>query len=203
MRDEGLIGHIGIGAGPVDMIMRYVELGVIEVVLTHNRYNLLDRRAEPLLAQCAAREVAVLNAGVYGGGLLSKGPSEHRRFRYLEAPEGVLAGARAMEAACARRGSATGGRRVAVLAAGATGDVDRRGDVASRADSGDGRAGGDPDPGGAVAGARRDRGRRGGAAGRQRGATIPGPALTAQALRSLPLHSGRVASPMGRPRGQE
>jgi D-threo-aldose 1-dehydrogenase len=104
VKSEGLIGHLGIGAGPVDMIMRYVELGVIEVVMTHNRYNLLDRRAEPLLSLCSRKGVAVLNAGSYGGGLLAKGPSVHPRFRYQPAPESLLAGARAMQAACERHG---------------------------------------------------------------------------------------------------
>ena len=104
MKDEGLIGHLGIGAGPIDMIMRYVDLGLMEVVLTHNRYNLLDRRADRLLSHCAAKGVAVFNAGVYGSGILAKGPAGHGRFRYREASEGVMAAARAMEMACARHG---------------------------------------------------------------------------------------------------
>jgi D-threo-aldose 1-dehydrogenase len=104
MKRQGLIGRLGIGAGPVDMLIRYAELDVIEVVMSHNRYNLLDRRAAPLLEVCARRDVAVFNAGSYGGGLLSKGPSAHPRFRYQRAAESVLESVRAMEIACQRHG---------------------------------------------------------------------------------------------------
>ena len=104
MRDEGLIEHLGIGAGPVEMIARYVETGLIEVVMTHNRYNLLDRRAEPLLDLCQARGVAVFNAGVYGSGILAKDVTEYSRFRYQPAEPAVVDRVRRMGAACARHG---------------------------------------------------------------------------------------------------
>ena len=104
MRDEGLIGHLGIGAGPVEMIMRYVETGLMEVVMTHNRFNLLDRQAEPLLDLCRARGVAVFNAGAYGSGILAKDVTEYSRFRYRPAEAAVVERVRRMGAACARYG---------------------------------------------------------------------------------------------------
>ena len=55
MKAEGIIGHLGIGAGPINMIMRYVETGLMEVVMTHNRFNLIDREAEPLMDLCQRR----------------------------------------------------------------------------------------------------------------------------------------------------
>lgn len=104
LKDQGVIGHLGIGAGPIDMIIRYVELGVIEVVMTHNRYNLLDREAEPLLEVCQARGVAVFNAAPFGSGILAKGPDEFTRFRYHEAPPALIERVRRMQAACERYG---------------------------------------------------------------------------------------------------
>src|SRR5690606_38766569 len=36
LREEGVIGHIGIAGGPIDLMRRYVRTGVFEVVLSHN-----------------------------------------------------------------------------------------------------------------------------------------------------------------------
>jgi D-threo-aldose 1-dehydrogenase len=49
LRDEGLIGRLGVAGGPIDEEIRYVETGAFESVITHNRYNLLNLEAEPLL----------------------------------------------------------------------------------------------------------------------------------------------------------
>ena len=104
LKEEGVIGHLGIGAGPVDMLRRYVETGLMEIVMTHNRFNLLDREAEPLLDLCQSRGIALFNAAPYGGGMLAKGPSTLPKFRYHEASPVLLERARRMEAACARYG---------------------------------------------------------------------------------------------------
>ncbi len=50
LRDEGVVGHLGIASGPVDLMRRFVGTGVFEVALNHNRYTLLDRGAQPLIA---------------------------------------------------------------------------------------------------------------------------------------------------------
>src|SRR4051812_1214545 len=72
LRDEGRIGHIGVAGGPVDLLRRFVGLGVFEAVITHNRFTLLDRSAEPLLHDCAEAGVAVVNGAPFGGGILVK-----------------------------------------------------------------------------------------------------------------------------------
>src|SRR5438067_10385134 len=36
---QGVIGHIGIAGGPIDMLVRYVETRAFEAVITHNRYT--------------------------------------------------------------------------------------------------------------------------------------------------------------------
>lgn len=104
MKDEGIIGHLGIGAGPIDMIARYVELGVIEIVMSHNRFNLVDREAEPLMDLCQKRQVAFFNAAPYGSGILAKGPEEFARFRYQDASPALIERVRKMKAACERQG---------------------------------------------------------------------------------------------------
>jgi D-threo-aldose 1-dehydrogenase len=98
---EGLVDHIGVAGGPIDLLRRFVATGAFDVVLTHNRWTLLDRSAEPLLADCADAGVAVLNGAPFGGGLLVKGPAAQPKYAYGPAREPVLQAAAAMERACA------------------------------------------------------------------------------------------------------
>jgi D-threo-aldose 1-dehydrogenase len=100
----GVIEHLGIAMGPIDLTMRYVELGCFELVITHNRYTLLNREAEPLLDLASQRGMAVLNAAPYGSGLLAKGPTAYPRYMYGDAPASYLERARQMEEICSRYG---------------------------------------------------------------------------------------------------
>lgn len=83
LRDEGLIRHVGVAGGDLDVLSRYLSLGVFELVITHNRYTLLDRTAEPLIAAAWASGIAVLNAAPFASGLLAKGLESGARYRYL------------------------------------------------------------------------------------------------------------------------
>jgi D-threo-aldose 1-dehydrogenase len=100
LRDEGVIEHLGVAGGPIDMEIRFVETGLFEAVITHNRYTLLDRTAEPLLDVAAERGVALLNAAPYGSGILAKGPDAYPRYAYAEAPEEMVERATAMQEVC-------------------------------------------------------------------------------------------------------
>ena len=64
LQEEGLIAHLGVAGGPIDLLRRYLRTGAFAVVLTHNRYSLVDQSAEPLFAEAAALGVAVLNAAL-------------------------------------------------------------------------------------------------------------------------------------------
>jgi len=101
---EGIIGAIGIAAGPIDMMTRYVETGAFDVVLTHNRYTLVDRSAEPLIALAAARGMAVLNAAPYGSGMLAKGPDRWPTYMYRAAAPALIERARHIERICQAHG---------------------------------------------------------------------------------------------------
>ena len=97
---EGLIAHAGVAGGPIDMMMRFVETGLFEVAISHNRFTLLDREAEPLWQLCIQRGVAAVNAAPYGSGLLAKGPDAYPRYMYDQASPALLQRARLMEEAC-------------------------------------------------------------------------------------------------------
>ena len=104
LRDEGLIAHLGVAGGPIPMEIRYVETGLFEAVITHNRYTLLDQTAAPLLDLAKARGLGVVNAAPYGSGILALGPDAYPRYMYQAAPPALLDQARKLEAACGRHG---------------------------------------------------------------------------------------------------
>ncbi len=100
LKDEGVIEHVGVAGGPIDLMIRFVETGLFEAVITHNRYTLVNRTAEPLLDIAAAHGVAALNAAPYGSGILAKGPDSYARYEYREAPQEMVEQVRNMEGAC-------------------------------------------------------------------------------------------------------
>jgi D-threo-aldose 1-dehydrogenase len=103
-QSEGVIGHLGISGGPVDMLIRYVETGAFAALETHNRYTLLNRSAAPLLDIASQRGMAVVNAAPYGSGMLAKGPDAYARYAYQDAPAEMVDRARRMAAICAEYG---------------------------------------------------------------------------------------------------
>ena len=100
LRDEGVIGHLGVAGGPIELMVRYVQTGLFEVAITHNRYTLVDRTAEPLLEVAQERGVAILNAAPYGSGILAKGPDAYARYAYEDASEALIKRIRAIEKEC-------------------------------------------------------------------------------------------------------
>jgi D-threo-aldose 1-dehydrogenase len=104
LRDAGRVDHIGVAGGPVGLLARYLDTGKFDVLLSHNRYTLLDRSAEQLFASAHERGIGVVNAAPYGGGMLAKGPDVQTKYGYGERDNRVGDAARAMAEACARHG---------------------------------------------------------------------------------------------------
>jgi D-threo-aldose 1-dehydrogenase len=105
LQREGVIEHVGVAGGPIDLMLRYVETGVFEAVISHNRYTPLDASAEPLIAETQRRGVAFVNAAPFGGGSLVRGPDRDPKYCYAPASEAILARAREIEALCRRYGT--------------------------------------------------------------------------------------------------
>jgi len=104
LRDQGVLGHLGIAGGPVGLMRDFIATGEFEVVLNHNRFTLIDRSAEPLMNDACARGVAFVNGAPYGGGILAKGPEVQPKYAYQRASDEVISAARAMQRACAAHG---------------------------------------------------------------------------------------------------
>ena len=103
-KNEGLIAHLGVAGGPINMMIRFVETGLFEAAISHNRFTLLNREAEPLWEICTRQGIAALNAAPYGSGILAKGPGAYPRYMYGQASPELLRRARQMEEACERHG---------------------------------------------------------------------------------------------------
>jgi D-threo-aldose 1-dehydrogenase len=104
LRDEGVIGAIGVGMNQAEMLARFVRETGIDCVLLAGRYTILEQPGlEELLPLCVERGVSVIAAGVFNSGVLAD-PDGAPEYNYAPAPAEVVARARALAAVCARHG---------------------------------------------------------------------------------------------------
>ena len=108
IRDEGLCDAIGLAAGDVEVMRPIVADNAFDVMITHNRFTLVNRNAEALIDLARERGVAIMNAAPYAGGVFAKGSAEHPRYVYQEAGDEALAPVKRIEALCAEHGVAPG-----------------------------------------------------------------------------------------------
>ncbi|WP_285240778.1 aldo/keto reductase [Pseudarthrobacter sp. MEB009] len=101
LRSQGVIGHLGVAGGPIDLELKYLALDVFDVVISHNRYTLVDQSAGPLIRDAAERGVAFVNAAPFGGGMLVKGPDAEPNYCYRPASPAIIGRVRRMAALCA------------------------------------------------------------------------------------------------------
>jgi D-threo-aldose 1-dehydrogenase len=102
LRDEGVAAHIGVAGGPVDLMAQFLRTGAFEVLITHNRWTLVDRSADRLIDEAVERGVGVVNGAPFGGGMLAKGTASGTDYAYRPARAVVVQRVRQMEEACAR-----------------------------------------------------------------------------------------------------
>jgi D-threo-aldose 1-dehydrogenase len=101
---QGVIGALGIASGPVELAMQYIQTGMLDILLTHNRYTLLNRAADAVQKEAKRRGMGVVNAAPYGSGMLAKGPDAYARYAYQDAPVEMIETTRNIEAICAKHG---------------------------------------------------------------------------------------------------
>lgn len=102
LREEGVIGAVGVGMNHAAMLTRFVRRLDLDVVLCAGRYTLLDQTAltTGLLTACAERETSVVIGGVYNSGLLAGGTT----YDYKAAPAELLDRVGRFEDVCVRHG---------------------------------------------------------------------------------------------------
>lgn len=100
LKNQGVIGWLGVAGGSIELELQYVQTGAIDVVLSHNRFTLVQQTAVPLMDEAAARGIGFVNAAPFGGGILAKGPDAMASYSYSPASERTLERVRDMERAC-------------------------------------------------------------------------------------------------------
>lgn len=108
IREEGLATAVGLAMGRVDMMLPLVKDWPFDVILSHNRFTLLNRSAHALFDEAAARGITIFNAAPYAGGILAKGSAQTRKITYQDVTEEKLAPVHRVEAVCAEHDVAPG-----------------------------------------------------------------------------------------------
>ncbi|PZF94085.1 aldo/keto reductase [Micromonospora deserti] len=100
LRDQGVVGAVGVGMNQWQMLERFVTETDIDTVLLAGRYTLLDQSAAPsLLPRCLDRGVSVLAAGVFNSGVLAT-EEPGRTYDYRPIPDALYARATRIAQVC-------------------------------------------------------------------------------------------------------
>jgi D-threo-aldose 1-dehydrogenase len=104
LRDDGVVGAIGVAMNHVDVLTWLVERTELDCVLIAGCYSLLDvPAADQLFPACEKRGVSVLAAGVYRSGILAD-PRPGAHLDYVPAPSPVVEQVDRIRSVCDRHG---------------------------------------------------------------------------------------------------
>ena len=108
LKEEGLATAVGLAMGRLDIMLPLVKERPFDVVLSHNRFSLLNRSANELFDYAQASGVAVINAAPYAGGVLAKGSAQVAKITYQDVDASKLEPVRRIEQICATHAIAPG-----------------------------------------------------------------------------------------------
>ncbi|WP_435841325.1 aldo/keto reductase [Streptomyces fagopyri] len=106
LREQGVVGAIGVGMNQAAMPAEFVRRTDVDVVMVAGRFTLLDQSAlDDLLPVAAARGIGVVAAAVYNSGLLSGAVVDASApYDYGAAPRAIVERAARIAAVCERHG---------------------------------------------------------------------------------------------------
>lgn len=103
MRDQGMVGAIGVGLNESDVCARFVRDGDFDCVLLAGRYTLLEQDAlDEFLPLCQERNVGIMLGGPYNSGILATGAIPGAKYNYKDAPPAILERVGRIQAVCQR-----------------------------------------------------------------------------------------------------
>jgi D-threo-aldose 1-dehydrogenase len=107
LRDQGVIGAVGVGMNQWQLPARFVRESDVDVVMLAGRYTLLEQPAlAEFLPLCAERGVHVVIAGLFNSGLLARHDvPDGATHDYRVAPPELIDRARRIAEVCARHGT--------------------------------------------------------------------------------------------------
>ena len=100
LKEEGLTKAVGLAMGKIDIMFPMIKNWDFDVLINHNRYTLLNREANEMYDYAYSKNIAIINAAPYAGGVLAKGPSNFKKITYQDVSEEKLAPAREIEKIC-------------------------------------------------------------------------------------------------------
>lgn len=101
LRDEKVVGAIGIGVNEAEVCERFAERCDMDVVLLAGRYSLLEQAPlDGFLPMAERRGIGILLGGVFNSGILATGAIAGAKYDYAAAPPAVLERVRRIEAIC-------------------------------------------------------------------------------------------------------
>jgi D-threo-aldose 1-dehydrogenase len=104
MREQGLCKAIGLAAGRTDIMIPILRAYDLDVLISHNRFTLLNRQATEMFEIAKSRSVAVLNAAPYASGILAVGAAKQPLYAYMPASDEIKSRVNAIEAICTKHG---------------------------------------------------------------------------------------------------
>ena len=106
LRDQGVIGAIGVGMTQWQVPLRFVRETSLDCLVLAGRYTLLEQAGalDTLLPACQQRNVAVMLGGIYNSSILATGAGPNARYEYRNAPTDVLQRVERLAATCDRHG---------------------------------------------------------------------------------------------------
>ena len=108
IKEQGLATAVGLAMGRLDIMLPLVKDWPFDVILSHNRFTLLNRSAHALFDYAAAKGITIFNAAPYAGGILAKGSDQTSKITYQDADAAKLAPVMQVEAVCSEHGLAPG-----------------------------------------------------------------------------------------------
>src|SRR6185437_3827267 len=117
LREEGVIGGIGIGSNLVAPVAHLLDRAAFDAFLLAGRYTLLDQEGAELFAAAHARGVHTIAGGVFNSGVLAAWPQPVPTFGYQPASPAVVAKTGQIAAICARHAAPLGAVALRFVAA--------------------------------------------------------------------------------------
>jgi len=107
LREEKVVRAVGVGTNAPHRVPGLFTSGLADVVMVAGRYTLLEQGGlRSALAPAQAARAAVVVAGVFNSGLLSRPwPPDDARYEYGPAPAEMLSRARRIAEICRRHGT--------------------------------------------------------------------------------------------------
>ena len=100
MKKEGIVKAVGLAMGRIDMMFPILKDWEFDILISHNRYTLLNRSANEMYDYAADKGIAIINAAPYAGGMLAKGSNNFSKITYQDVKDDDLLPVKEIEKLC-------------------------------------------------------------------------------------------------------